>query len=408
MEAQIGKTIQRARRRLGLTQEALAERADVSVRWLSKVENGRGGAPRMDYLRRVARAVSLEVEDLVRGDVGRLSASVAARRRGTTVERSGAAVRPRVERLRTRWGTVIGDVWFPWVVASYGPHRPEHIASYFEPEEPAYPPEVEQALSDLRSRDAAPDSDAYKLVRFHVSARVGEQEEPKLILHFRPTTRHRALVTDERLDVPLTAGGRTFTLRERYAADVDLRSQPVPELATRWGVGLSVVTADGMLVVVERDDRSEYWPAVAAGSVRSLDGGPDGVPDHFATARRAMREELAFELRPGELTWLSFGADAHTCAYSLVGRVEAPCTLADLENGRSRDAGRMHGVELRAEAVARFCSDPRRRFSPLALITLVHTLMHEFGVSRTEETFRNMSVNVTARLPQWLTRAPGD
>ena len=72
MEAQIGKTIQRVRRRLGLTQAVLAERADVSVRWLSKVENGRGGMPRMDYLGRIGRAVGLEVEDLVRGDIGRL------------------------------------------------------------------------------------------------------------------------------------------------------------------------------------------------------------------------------------------------------------------------------------------------------------------------------------------------
>jgi transcriptional regulator with XRE-family HTH domain len=36
----------------------------------------------------------------------------------------------RVASRGTRWGTSIGRLWFPWVVASFGPYHPEHIESY--------------------------------------------------------------------------------------------------------------------------------------------------------------------------------------------------------------------------------------------------------------------------------------
>jgi hypothetical protein len=60
------------------------------------------------------------------------------------------------------------------------------------------------------------------------------------------------LITDQRLDVPMTSKGRTFTLRERYAADVDFRLASVAQLATHWGIGLTVITADGKLLMAEK------------------------------------------------------------------------------------------------------------------------------------------------------------
>jgi transcriptional regulator with XRE-family HTH domain len=422
LAADIGRTVQQARRRLGLTQKDLAETADVSVAWLSKLENGRGAAPRMDYLGKMADAVGLDVHDLVAGDLGRLRQRQSERGPAGPGPRPAAAPRAGVEQPSTRWGTILGWVWFPWVVAGYGPYRPEHIASYFAPVEPTYPPEVERALAELHEEtrrqavageEVEGDADGYKLVRFHVSSRVGELEEPRLILHFRPTTRYRALVTGERLDVPLTAGGRTYTLRERYAAAAELREAPVPELATLWRVGLGVVTADGWPLVSECREPAaggcEYLPAVAAVPVRVLAAAPDGTPDHFATCRRAVLEELGVELRPDELRWLSFGADSCLCQYALVGRVDLVPTLTEIEDpssvvaaGGGRQPGRLHGVEFGPEAVARFCSDPLHTFSPLALIAIVHTLMHEFGVSRTEAAFADASVQVSQELPSWL------
>src|SRR4029077_15390416 len=86
------------------------------------------------------------------------------------------------------------------------------------------------------SEEVPYDSDDFKLVRFHVSSRTRRLEEPKLVLHFAPTTYYRMLATDPRLDVPITYSGRTFTLRERFASGTDLRVAPVAELATHWGV----------------------------------------------------------------------------------------------------------------------------------------------------------------------------
>ncbi len=411
-----------------MTQEVLAGTADVSVRWLSKVENGQVASPRMDYLGRVADALGLKVTDLVSGEVGRLRARPPVPKVESATRRREAAVRGRIEQLSTRWGTVIGGVWFPWVVAGYGPYRPEHIESYYTAEEPVYPDEIEEAYRLLHEdvgrravlgEEVPYNSAGYKLVRFHVSSRAGSQEEPKLVLHFAPTDFFRMLVTDQRLDVPLTAGGRTYTLRERYAAEVDLRIAPVPELATHWGVGLGVVTADGRLLVSERGntavDPHVYFPAVAEGATRPLDVTGTGAPDHFNTARRGVLEELGVDVKAEELTWLSFGANSYLCEYALIGKIDTAHTFAEIESHRSVGAAkdswetkRLHAVEFSPPAVSRFCSEPDRRFSAFALITIVHSLMHEFGVSKTAAAFENASVNVTQHLPQWLVREPVD
>jgi transcriptional regulator with XRE-family HTH domain len=327
----------------------------------------------------------------------------------------------------TRWGTLIGRLWFPWVVASYGPYRPEHIDSYYTPVEPTYPAEIEDAYAALREDiarrgslgDEVPyNSDGYKLVRFHVSSRAGTSEEPKLALHFAPTDFFRMLVTDQRLDVPLTAAGRTYTLRERYAADVDLRVAPVPELATHWGAGLSVVTRDGLLLVSERGntavDPHVYFPAVAEGATRPMDATGNGAPNHFTTAQRGVLEELGVELHREELTWLSFGANSYLCEYGLIGMVRTRHTLREIESHRSIGAAkdswetkRLHAMEFNPTSVARFCSESGRRFSPFALITLVHALLHQFGVSDTTLAFESASISVTQHLPQWLNAQSG-
>ncbi len=383
-----------------LTQEELAERVGVSTVSVRRWEAG-SGSPQPAYLRKLC--------DVLRASPAELGFPQAA----------GHA---HVQHLSTRWGTAIGRLWFPWVVASYGPYRHEHIESYYAAAEPTYPAEIEEAYEalhqDVAKRGALGDevpynSAGYKLSSFHVSSRAGSLEEPKLGLHFAPTDFFRMLVTDQRLDVPLTAAGRTYTLRERYAADVDLRVAPVPELATHWGVGLGVVTADGKLLVSERGntavDPHVYFPAVAEGATRPQDVAANGAPDHYITARRGVLEELGVELQPEELVWLSFGANSYLCEYALIGRITTHHTVREIESHRSVGAAkdswetkRLHAVEFNPPALARFCAEPDRRFSAFALITLVHALVHEFGVPETVGAFEAVTVNVTQHLPQWL------
>jgi hypothetical protein len=125
--------------------------------------------------------------------------------------------------------------------------------------------------------------------------------------------------------------------------------------------------------------------------------------------RRGLEEELGILLTPEELTWLSFGANTYLCEYALIGRVDTPFTVEEIERRRALGAAkdswetrRPHPVEFTPQAVMAFCSQPGRRFSAFALITFVHALMHEFGISKTEAAFAGAKVAVTQHLPAWI------
>ena len=111
--------------------------------------------------------------------------------------------------------------------------------------------------------------------------------------------------------------------------------------------------------------------------------------------------------------WLSFGANSYLCEYALIGRVATRYTVREIESHRSVGAAkdswetkRLHAVDFNPASVARFCAEPDRRFSAFALITLVHALLHEFGVPETVGAFEAVSVNVTQHLPRWLVGEP--
>ena len=122
MERPIGRTIAEARLARGLTQEALAGLAGVATRTVSGVESGHVGmGMSVDTLVRLADALRLNPGDLLNGAVGITDGVAAGTARQKRQLRREAVIRERVERLTTRWGTVVGRIWFPWVVASYGP-----------------------------------------------------------------------------------------------------------------------------------------------------------------------------------------------------------------------------------------------------------------------------------------------
>ena len=292
------------------------------------------------------------------------------------------------------------------VVVVRGPWFADAVESRFTPEEPDYPPPVlhtfEAFAGTLRERAAAGeavpyDSNGYRLVGFEASA-------DGLILSFSPTTYYRAIATNARLDAPLDVGGDTRTLRERYATDVDLRVGPVPELPVFWSVGVSIVTSDGWLLVSQRGatalDPDVCGPAMAEGANRELDADATGAPDQLGVVRRGLLEELGIGLGPDELTWLSLSASADTLHYALIGRVDTPLTLREVE---SRAAGatdawetkQLLAVEFSPGAVARFCAD--RQFSAFGLATVVNTLLHEYGEARTVATFGGEIVGVTSQ-----------
>ena len=62
----LGENLRNYRKRLNFTQEKLAEKTDLSVVFISLVENGRRSIS-IDSMLRIAKALHVHLEDLVRG-----------------------------------------------------------------------------------------------------------------------------------------------------------------------------------------------------------------------------------------------------------------------------------------------------------------------------------------------------
>ena len=63
--APLKETLMRERRRAGLTQEELAEKAGVGIATIARIETGDIDAPRVSTLRKLASALGIEVRDLL-------------------------------------------------------------------------------------------------------------------------------------------------------------------------------------------------------------------------------------------------------------------------------------------------------------------------------------------------------
>ena len=62
----LGETIRAKRKKSGLSQEKLAEKASLSTVFISRVERGKE-SPSVDSLLKIAKALEIKVHDLVRG-----------------------------------------------------------------------------------------------------------------------------------------------------------------------------------------------------------------------------------------------------------------------------------------------------------------------------------------------------
>jgi transcriptional regulator with XRE-family HTH domain len=62
----LGEAVRAKRKEAGLSQEKLAEKADLSTVFISRIERGRE-SPTVDNLVKIARALGVRVRDLVDG-----------------------------------------------------------------------------------------------------------------------------------------------------------------------------------------------------------------------------------------------------------------------------------------------------------------------------------------------------
>jgi DNA-binding XRE family transcriptional regulator len=62
----ISENIKRLRNKLGLTQDDLAKKADIKYTTLMKVESGTVNKPSVQTMAKIAKALSVSIEDLLK------------------------------------------------------------------------------------------------------------------------------------------------------------------------------------------------------------------------------------------------------------------------------------------------------------------------------------------------------
>jgi len=62
----LAKTVKRLREKMGISQEKLARLADVSNNTIINIEAGKQNNPTIETLRRIAKALNVPIEDLIK------------------------------------------------------------------------------------------------------------------------------------------------------------------------------------------------------------------------------------------------------------------------------------------------------------------------------------------------------
>jgi transcriptional regulator with XRE-family HTH domain len=95
----LGLAVEQLRGKAGMTREELAKRADLAARTVSEVEQGLREEPRWETIRRLARGLSLEVDDLVRLSVELAPGPAGDRMRQRAREAAGMDNAARIARV---------------------------------------------------------------------------------------------------------------------------------------------------------------------------------------------------------------------------------------------------------------------------------------------------------------------
>jgi len=311
----------------------------------------------------------------------------------------------------------VGRSTVPWIVCAMAPWNMDQILCRYNPNPLPVPEPIRNRISELAHQLQSLAQDGrripfnglgYKLESFDVSQRTVPEELPLLHLNFRPTDYFTMLATDHALDEPMVIDGQQTTLRQAYAKDVDLRVHPVDQFATHFGVAIQVVTSDNLMIVSERGDTAVdanvLFPSVAESGSRPVDGDDRQVPHPNRTATRGIYEELAIELSPNDINWISFGANAVLCEYGMIGwvRLKIPWqqVLVRREAGLPKDtweSARLHAIPFSPTSVARFMAT-NGPWSPFAIVAIYHTLLVEFTWEEVNQAFEKIDLQLSETL----------
>ena len=65
-ESKIGKNIRKYRKKLGISQDVLSKRANLAFHTIAKIEAGSTPAPRIETVKKIADALDVTLDDLMK------------------------------------------------------------------------------------------------------------------------------------------------------------------------------------------------------------------------------------------------------------------------------------------------------------------------------------------------------
>lgn len=311
----------------------------------------------------------------------------------------------------TEGEATVGRLRNAWLTVGVGPYCPQDIRIRTTPIERDYAPAIDEAFDaycdevNARAMGHRPvDNTCLRLTGFDVTGRTLEIEDPILRLSCEKTTYFRGQVTNWQLDRPIAIDGERTTQRRKWAAAVNLRRRPVPELANVWGIILAVVSVDDWLLLPLRGNTEVepncFGPSVGEEGLWQRDVGPDGAVDPFKLAHDGIRDELGIGLRADQVRWLELGVNTVCCRYALVGAVKLDLTRDQISVAMSSNAkdgweiGRAFWPRFHPNSVAAFMSEPGRRFSPYGVAAIMRALIDTYGWDECDRAFANANVEI--------------
>jgi hypothetical protein len=349
----------------GLTTTQIVARVGCTRKSLSNWRNGR--RPSDYYIGRLSEVLGTDLWPLF---------DEPATRRHVQVRPSGQ----RYELL------TVGGITVNWCVIALDHYAAQQIRCSYNRTPASLPPDIEQLraafVEDWEQRNQRGEthlpfnSQMYKLLEFDAGFRqmVDGEEVPILRLRFGPTDYFTQIVTDLNTVNPA---------RNRYADAASLTEKPVPEFASILGVNLSLVTADGYLIVSERSKHAylaggRLHTSVAENILRPVDAGIEGAPDPFRAAARGAHEELGIQLDTRSLEFGAFGVEPTLCQYSLFAANRIAQTRDDILKLRSVGAPKdkwestaLLFVPFTPNDVAAFVAQTKERWLPIGLAAVI-------------------------------------
>lgn len=272
-----------------------------------------------------------------------------------------------------------------------GMYLPEHIQTHYNPVPLELPEEFqkrkdriaeEQRQNKINGDPVQWNGERYNLAKFRIS-RDYVNEDMTLDLWFRPSDYYTFLATSKSVQDP--------AIREKYLAGVEW-DEALPLFAHSFSVLLTVLTADGFTILVQRGKGLGCRPnvfdvSVAEGLSRSLDRSPDSqAPNVYRAVLRGLAEELGLhapaDFSAADIQLLSFAVDTEYCMWGLFGLVKLEKPLVEVMQKGARDQffenRQLFHMPFTPEEICAFVFE-HEPFSPGGLVCLYHALVHEFG-----------------------------